>query len=97
MQKDTIVKMSSILQCQATPEGIRIKLIKTHKTTFSPTGNSKKPSYLKENLAKTKNGEKTFVFFNVSCKSSVLAKTLVSSKNRGVFDKNKLAKNRIVP
>ena len=38
MQKDTIVKILSILQCRKIPEGIRIR----PETTFSPTENNKK-------------------------------------------------------
>ena len=42
MQKDTIVKISSILQRQKIPEGIRIRL----ENHFFPTENSKKPILL---------------------------------------------------
>ena len=48
MQQDTIVKMSSILQCQRIPEGARIRLEKH----FLPTGNSKKPNLLSRKLLK---------------------------------------------
>ena len=60
MQKDTIVKISSILHCRKIPEGIRIRL----QITFYPTGNSKKPILLnRKPLKKRKIEKKIFGIF----------------------------------
>ena len=100
-QKDNIVKISSILQRQKIPEGIRIRL----ENNFSSTGNSKNP-YSRPKTCQNKNGKKFSEIFGRSPVSRLVPKTLRSplcSQNvsflvkikGGGFDENKLEKSRI--
>ena len=92
MQKDTLVEISSILQCQKAPQGILIRLenfipTRDYKTHFAPQKTSKN-----QKLEKNRNYSKTFLI-KVLGKShsaenpkkfSVLAKRFISRKNREV-------------
>ena len=72
MQKDTILKISSILQCQKKPEGIRIRL-EYHRF---PNWKQQEAARSKQ-LSKNKKLIKTFEsFFKMSPVSRIVPKTL---------------------
>ena len=102
MQKDNIVKISSTLQCQKIPEGIRIRL----KNHFYPNWKQQKLILLNRKPLK-KNWEKISNYSWLSPvskllstknpkESSMFAKPLVSCRNWEGFDNNKVEKSRIV-